>query len=379
MSAVEPPARRALRTGQNGIYGFADRTSHEPSRDRGASDRTMKVLRVLVLVHKHLVPPADASASDAEQAEWKTEYDVMSALQKLGHEVKPLGLQDDLSVARTAIKDWEPDIIFNLLEAFDNIVMFDHNIVSFLEMLRMPYTGSNARGLMLARDKSLSKKLMAYHRIPMPEFAVIRRGQKVRASKRLPFPLIVKSLTEEASLGISQASVVDTEEKLKERVAFIHDSIGTDALVEQFIEGRELYVGVMGNHRLRVFPIWEMQFTKMPNGVHHIATERVKWSVKYQEKHGIQTSELKDLPEDQRQRIQHLCRRVYRALELSGYARIDLRMDKDGKAYVLEANPNPQIARGEDFAESAKRAGLSYEALLQRIVMLGLQWRPGHV
>jgi D-alanine-D-alanine ligase len=122
-----------------------------------------------------------------------------------------------------------------------------------------------------------------------------------------------------------------------------------------------------------------MQFTKMPNGVHHIATERVKWSVKYQEKHGIQTSELKDLPEDQRQRIQHLCRRVYRALELSGYARIDLRMDKDGKAYVLEANPNPQIARGEDFAESAKRAGLSYEALLQRILMLGLQWRPAQV
>lgn len=339
----------------------------------------MKVLRVLVLVHKHLVPPDNASASDAEQAEWKTEYDVVTALQKLGHEVKPVGLQDDLSVARTAIKDWEPDIIFNLLEAFDNIVMFDHNIVSFLEMLRMPYTGSNARGLMLARDKSLSKKLMAYHRIPMPEFAVIRRGQKVRASKRLPFPLIVKSLTEEASLGISQASVVDTEEKLKERVAFIHDNIGTDALVEQFIDGRELYVGVMGNQRLRVFPIWEMQFTKMPNGVHHIATERVKWSVKYQEKHGIQTSELKDLPEDQRQRIQHLCRRVYRALELSGYARIDLRMDKDGKAYVLEANPNPQIARGEDFAESAKRAGLSYEALLQRILMLGLQWRPAQV
>lgn len=339
----------------------------------------MKVLRVLVLVHKHLVPPEHASASDAEQAEWKTEYDVVTALQKLGHEVKPLGLQDDLSVARNAIKDWDPDIIFNLLEAFDNIVMFDHNIVSFLEMLRMPYTGSNARGLMLARDKSLSKKLMAYHRIPMPEFTVFRRGQKVRVSKRLPFPLIVKSLTEEASLGISQASVVDSEEKLKERVAFIHDSIGTDALVEQFIEGRELYVGVMGNNRLRVFPIWEMQFTKMPDSVHHIATERVKWSVKYQEKHGIQTSEVKDLPEDQRQRIQHLCRRVYRALELSGYARIDLRMDKDGKVYVLEANPNPQIARGEDFAESAKRAGLSYEALLQRILMLGLQWRPAQV
>ena len=220
---------------------------------------------------------------------------------------------------------------------------------------------------------------MAYHRIPVPEFAVIRRGQKVRLKKRLRFPLIVKSLTEEASIGISQASVVDSEEKLKERVTFIHDSIGTDALVEQFIEGRELYVGVMGNERLRVFPIWEMQFTKMPDNVHHIATERVKWSVKYQEKHGIQTSEVKDVSLDQCERIQHICRRVYRALELSGYARIDLRMDKQGKVYVLEANPNPQIAKGEDFAESAKRAGLSYQALMQRILMLGLQWRPEQV
>ena len=158
-----------------------------------------------------------------------------------------------------------------------------------------------------------------------------------------------------------------------------HDSIGTDALVEQFIEGRELYVGVMGNERLRVFPIWEMQFTKMPDNVHHIATERVKWSVKYQEKHGIQTSEVKDVSVDQCEQIQHICRRVYRALELSGYARIDLRMDKQGKVYVLEANPNPQIAKGEDFAESAKRAGLSYQALMQRILMLGLQWRPEQV
>lgn len=339
----------------------------------------MKVMRVLVLVHTHLVPPDNASASEAEHAEWKTEYDVVTALHKLGHEVKALGLQDDLSVARHAIKDWEPDIIFNLLEAFDNVVMFDHNIVSFLEMLRMPYTGSNARGLMLARDKSLSKKLMAYHRIPVPEFTVIRRGQKTRLKKRLPFPLIVKSLTEEASIGISQASVVDSEEKLKERVAFIHDNIGTDALVEQFIEGRELYVGVMGNQRLRVFPVWEMQFTKMPNGVHHIATERVKWSTKYQEKHGIQTNELKDVSKETKERIQHICRRVYRALELSGYARIDLRMDKEEKIYVLEANPNPQIANGEDFAESAKCAGLSYPALLQRILMLGMQWRPEQV
>jgi len=336
----------------------------------------MKPLRVLVLVHTHLVPPAGASASDAEQADWKTEYHVVSTLERLGHEVKALGLHDDLSEARRTISDWEPDIVFNLLEAFDNVATFDYNIVSFLEMLRMPYTGSNSRGLMLARDKALSKKLLAYHRIPVPEFTVIKKGQRARLPKHLPFPVIVKSLTEEASLGISQASVVENEEKLAERVAFIHDSVGTDALVERFIEGRELYVGVIGNHRLRVFPVWEMQFTNMPNGAHHIATERVKWSVKYQQKCGIKTAEVKDLGEEAKQRIQHLCRRVYRALDLSGYARIDLRMDKDGKIYVLEANPNPQIARDEDFAESAKAAGVSYKALIQRILTLGLQWRP---
>ena len=336
----------------------------------------MKTLRVLVLVHTHLVPPENASASEAENAEWKTEYDVVSTLRKLGHEVKALGLQDDLSIARQAIQDWEPTIVFNLLEAFDNIVMFDYNIVSFLELLRMPYTGTNSRGLMLARDKALSKKLMAYHRIPFPEFAVIRRGRKPVIPKRLAFPLIVKSLTEEASLGISQASVVENEEKLRERVAFIHESVATDALVERYIDGRELYVGVMGNHRLRVFPVWEMQFSKMPDGVHHIATERVKWSIKYQEKYGIKTSETKDLPDDLRARVTHLCRRVYRALDLSGYARIDLRLDKENKVYVLEANPNPQIARGEDFAESAKAAGLSYKDLLQRILSLGLEWKP---
>ena len=119
-----------------------------------------------------------------------------------------------------------------------------------------------------------------------------------------------------------------------------------------------------------------MHFTKMPDDVHHIATERVKWSLKYQEKYGIKPSDAKDLPVETQERIKHLCRRVYRALDLSGYARIDLRLDKEGKMYVLEANPNPQIARGEDFAESAKAAGLSYQALLQRILTLGLEWKP---
>jgi D-alanine-D-alanine ligase len=297
-------------------------------------------------------------------------------LRKIGHEAEPLGVEKDLGIIRSAIDVWKPHIVFNLLEAFHNVSLFEPNVVSYLELLRIPYTGSNPRGLLLAKDKGLSKKLMAYHRIPMPEFAVFRQGQKLRVPKRLTFPMIVKSLTEESSLGISQASVVEDEQKLRERVAFIHDSVGTDALVEQFIDGRELYVAVMGNQRLHVFPVWEMQFTNMPDDVHRIATERVKWSTKYQEKYGITTAEFKEAPDGTNERIRHVCKRVYRSLELSGYARIDLRLDKEGKIYVLEANPNPQIAQVEDFAESAKRAGMPYKKLLQKIITLGLQWRP---
>lgn len=336
----------------------------------------MKELKVLVLVHKHLLPPEDIANTDVTTAEWKTEHDVITTLRKLGHDAQPLGVEKDLGIIRSAVEVWKPHIVFNLLEAFDNVALFEPNVVSYLELLRVPYTGSNSRGLLLAKDKGLSKKLLAYHRIPMPEFMIVRRAQKIRLPKRLRFPLIVKSLTEQSSLGISQASVVEDPMKLQERVAFIYESVGTDALVERFIDGRELYVGVIGNQRLRVLPVWEMLFTKMPDDVRHIATERVKWSRKYQEKYGIKTGELRDVPEEVCERIQHLCKRVYRSLDLSGYARIDLRLDKEGKVYVLEANPNPQIARDEDFAESAKRAGISYKALLQRILTLGLQWRP---
>ena len=217
---------------------------------------------------------------------------------------------------------------------------------------------------------------MAYHRIPVPEFAVFRRGLAIKRPRRLKFPVIVKSLTQEASIGISQASVVEDDTKLRERVQFVHESVATDAIAERFIEGRELYVGVIGNERLQVFPVWEMEFSKMPEGVHRIATDRVKWSVKYQDKHGIKTSAAKKLPNGMAEAIQRLARRVYRTLEMSGYARMDLRMDEDGKAYVLEANANPQLAFGEDFAESAERAGIPYEDLLQRILNVGLRWQP---
>ena len=334
-------------------------------------------LRVVALVHRHLIPPDKVEeGTDIVSAPWRTEYDVISTLTAIGHEVKTLPVHDDLGEIRRLVTEWKPHIAFNLLEGFDDITIFDQNVVSHLELLKLPYTGCNPRGLLMARDKSLSKKLLAYHRIPVPEFEVFRIGRPIRRPKRLQFPLIVKSLTQEASIGISQASVVDTDEKLKERVTFIHDSIRTAAIVEHYVEGREIYVGILGNQALQALPVWELFFTNMPEGAKRIATDRVKWSVKYQKKYGIDSGPARDLPEAQAEGIQHICKRAFRALELSGYARIDLRLEENGNMWVLEANPNPQIAKGEDFAASAEKAGLSYETVLQRIINLGLRWQP---
>ena len=337
----------------------------------------MRKLRVLVLMHDYMVPPERVKGHDIYTVQWRTEYNVSRTLKKkLKHDIQVLGVKDDLATIRQARDEFKPHIAFNLLEAFHEVGTYDRNVVSYLELLRLPYTGCNPRGMFLARDKALSKKLLHYHRIPVPDFAVIRRGRRLVVPKRMKYPLIVKSLTQEASIGISQASVVDDEAKMRERVQFVHDSIGTDAIVEQYIEGRELYCGLLGNERLRVLPVWELTFHSMPEGQHKIATERVKWSWKYQNKVGVDTGVAEDLTDEQVKRVQHISRRTYRVLDMSGYGRIDLRLGTDGQVYVLEANPNPQIAQYEDFALSADHAGIPYPDLLQRILMLGLRWNP---
>ncbi len=336
----------------------------------------MKRLRVLVLMHEDLVPPEQVTGYDVKSAEWRTEYDVVSTLKKLGHEVYPLGVKSDLDVIHSAIESWKPDIAFNLLEEFDGVAVYDQHVVSYLELLRMPYTGCNPRGLMLARDKALTKKVLAFHQIPFPEFIEVPQGRTVKRPKWLSFPLIVKSVSEEASLGISQASIVEDDDKLSERVAFIHNNVGSGALIERYIEGREFYVGIIGNGQLQVLPVWELILDKLPDDAKRIATERVKWSRKYQQKYGITSREATNLPEGKAEDIQGLAKQVYRALGLSGYARIDMRMAVDGQLYVLEANPNPQIAQDEDFADSAEKADYHYKELLQELLNVGLRWRP---
>lgn len=327
-------------------------------------------------MHEDLVPPDDIEGlSFKEMAPWKTEYDVVVTLRELGHEVLPLGVGSDLGVLRSAMHKFNPHITFNLLEEFHGVAVYDQHVVSYLELMKRRYTGCNPRGLMLAHDKALSKKILSYHRIPVPDFFVLSLGRKVRTPRRVEYPFLVKSLTEEGSVGIARASLVHDEEQLRERAEFVHRQLGTDVIAERFINGRELYVGVLGNQRLDTFPIWELLFSKVDGEVPLIATAKVKWDYEYQKKLGVKTQEAKDLPPATQQKILRLCKRTYRALNLTGYARIDLRLTPQGGIYVLEANPNPQLAYGEDFAESAEAAGISYEALLQRILTLGFSYR----
>jgi D-alanine-D-alanine ligase len=333
----------------------------------------MKPLRVLVLMHPDFMPPDSAKGYTAQEINvWKTEYDVVSTLRAAGHEVHPLGVQEELRPIRKAIEEFKPHVAFNLLEQFHGETIYDHNVASYLELMKVPYSGCNPRGLMLARGKDLSKTLVHHHRIAVPAFAVFPMRQKVKRPKRLPLPLFVKSLTEDGSRGISQASVVETDEKLVERVAFVHEKIGTAAIVEQYIEGRELYVGVLGNNRLKTLPVWELRFSKMAEGARHIATEKVKHDTNYQEKSGIVDGPASDLAPELAARIQRIAKRVYRTLELDGYARIDFRLATDGTPYFLEANPNPEIAKSQEFASAAKIVGLEYKDLLNRILALGI-------
>jgi D-alanine-D-alanine ligase len=337
----------------------------------------MRKKRVLVLMHIDLVPPDDISGrSDAELLEYKTEYDVISGLRELGHEVQKLGLYDDLSPLRQAIQDFKPHIVFNLLDEFRGEAMLDQNVVSYLELVQVPYTGCNPRGLMLARDKALSKQILHYHRIRIPRFAVVPAGRKLRRKPaRLNYPLIVKSQIEEASFGIAEASLVYNDEKLAERVEFMHAKVGTALILEQYIDGRELYVGVMGNKRLQVLPVWELEIRRLRADAPKIATRRVKWNLKYQKRRGVKIGPARNLPPELERLLVKATKRIYRLLQLSGYARIDFRLDAEERPYFLEANPNADIAYGDEFADAAEAAGIDYEPLIDRLLAIGLRRR----
>jgi D-alanine-D-alanine ligase len=330
-------------------------------------------LRVLVLMETGNRPPADLETlSEQERHLFKTENDVLTTLRALGHDVRELEIHHELAPIREVLEEWKPHVVFNMIEAFFGLREMDQHVVSYLEMLLVPYTGCNPRGLVLARDKALAKKILSYHRIHVPRFDVVHPGRRLRRAKTLKFPLIVKSLTEEGSVGIAQASVVWDYDELDARVKFIHESITGDALIEEFIDGREIYVGVFGNKRLTVLPPWELFFENTAPGAMAIATQKVKHNLAYQVKHGISEGEA-DIDPAVRAKLVATAKRIYRNLLLDGYARLDFRLRADGTAFFIEANPNPEIARKEEFAQSALKAGISYEKLIETIVSLGVR------
>jgi D-alanine-D-alanine ligase len=338
----------------------------------------MKQLRVLALVDEAFVPPESPGELSPKALEpLKTEYDVVMGLRQLGHETSVLGVASDLSIIGKAIEEQKPHIVFNLLEEFRGQGVYVPYLLGYLELLHQPYTGCNPAGMLLTHSKAVSKKILKYHRIRVPEFHVFPRERKTKRPKHLSFPLIVKSTTEHGSVGISLRSIVSDDESLAQQVQRVHEDLGTDAIVEQFIEGRELYVAMLGNHRLQTFPIWELHM-KGPEGQPVIATERAKWDKAYQKKQGVRTAAA-DIDPALGQRIARICKRAYRILGQTGYARMDLRLSENDDVYLLESNPNPQLAQGEDFADAALSVGIDYASLIQRILNLGLRatgfWR----
>jgi D-alanine-D-alanine ligase len=335
--------------------------------------RMKKRLRVLLLVHYSLIPPEDLTIDDPRIETFRTEYDVKTTLNELGHEVMIIGAHDDLTPIRSALEEWQPDIIFNLLEEFAGNPAFDYYIVSYLEMMGIPYTGCNPRGLMLARDKALSNILLSHHRIHVPEFKHFPRGRAIRPVKDSLYPLIVKSQTHEGSIGIAQASYVTNIEQLRERVALIHEKTHDDAIAERYIEGRELYVTVIGNTRLTVLPFRELFFGDTEPGMPRLATYKVKWDENYRERWQMTYDFAIDLSPELQDSIARICKRACRILDLNGYIRFDIRLDANNKPYILEANPNPGISSIEDSSYSAEQAGLNYPAFIQHLINLGLR------
>lgn len=330
----------------------------------------MKKVKMILLHDGSDTMPDEADFQKLEQTpEWSTEISVVRAAKERGHIVSSFGFDGQIPPLLEAIHEQQPDVIFNLAEACLGEYRSDKNMAAFLELLGVPYTGTGPVGLMVCNNKAITKKILVYHDILVPRFCVYRVGENVKFPGLFNAPFFVKPLQEEASTGISQRSFAANEEQCKERVKFIHEHLGKDAMVEEFIEGRELYVGVIGHGKnIKVLPVWELKFANMPDTEHKIATYRAKWNQSYRDKWGIKNECADPLPAGIEEKIMDTCKKAYRVLNIDGYARFDIRLTPQGDVYIIEANANPELAKGEDFAASAEKAGIPYEELIEMIV-----------
>ena len=312
----------------------------------------------------------DDYTEDLKSPDWKTERNVLRALRVLGYPFAVLGVHNDTGLIREMIDRYQPDVIFNMVEQFANSLDNENRITSFLELQNVPITGCGSTGITLCKDKVISKKILSYHNFRVPRFVVQSPGRLIKLPSDLSYPLIVKPAHEEASQGISLKSVVNTPEDLISRVCFVHERFGQEALVEEYVEGREIYVSVLGNSRLKCFPAREITWRKDVPTNDRFASYKVKWDAKYRRRWGIRSRFLpaKDAPTQRR--LETVGKKIYRLLNLNGYARLDLRLTPDGDLVFLEANPNPMLAKDEDFAMSAKKAGMDYPQLIGKIITL---------
>lgn len=319
--------------------------------------------------------PEHVIQMDKDIAAWKTdepdmEYQIAHALRERDHEIQLIGVRDDLQYLVRCLGEWKPDLVFNGAEAFKGNEALEYLLPGLLEAEGYRYTGAPPLALQVTRNKAISKKVLAYFGIQVPGFISYRLQEKVEGTPDLKFPLFVKPLQTDGSAGIAQASVVQDVASLADRVTFIQERFGQGAIAEEFVEGRELYVGVIGNDdSLEILPIIEMVFDKRKTRPEErIATQSAKWDEAYRERKGIRNVVARPISKAVRARIEDTCRTACRALWLRDYARLDLRLAPDGQVWVLEANANPFISYGHDMANAAAKAGMDYYDFIQRIV-----------
>ena len=313
---------------------------------------------------------ADYKREVAEGKVEEAEYDVARALLAKDHDVLMVGVKDDLAPMIASLAEFQPKVVFNGCESFRGHARHEYSVAAVLDMHGYRYTGSSPTALLVARNKSLTKKVLAYHGIRVPAFAEYHAGDELVRPSELRFPLIVKPLLEDASVGIAQASVVEDDDSLVQRVKFIHEKYSQAAIVEELIEGRELYVGLLGNDKLDVLPLVEMTFGggDGETGEHRIATYKAKWDEEYRKRKKIKNVFAKGLSDELTAKITEICTTAFHALWLQDYGRVDVRLTHDNEVYVLEVNPNPFIAYEHEMANMAEKAGMKYDAFIQRIV-----------
>ena len=323
-------------------------------------------LKITVLVDESTVTIEDPQF-ELPHDKTDTEYHVVEALRDIGYKVSVVGAINDVGSLVEKLTENKSDLVFNLTEEFNGDRRLDQGIAGLLELLGLPYTGSGPAALMLCRDKRLCKELLNLHKIRVPGFLSITAGKTAHVPKNINWPLVVKPAFEDSSEGISNASVVYDIDALNNRAKFVHERWNQAAIAEEYIDGREFYVTVLGNKQLNVLPIRECSFEASEEGGPLMATYRVKWDAEFREKWKIRFG-FAELDNKTFKDINRICKKVYRALHLRDYGRIDLRLTASNKIVVLEANPNPDLAYGEEVAEAAEKAGIGYNEFIDRIV-----------